>query len=142
PLYAFCARMAATVPQASEDFREQLLARLVARAEEHAPAAQPAANGHKQGRRAGSRTAPTGASGDSSARSRRAEPARFLERLRSAAPVAIANAPRARRFASALAGVVGAALMLAFFLGMAAVIKLRTDAVHGSQTATAVAKLP
>ncbi|MFL5732917.1 MAG: WD40 repeat domain-containing protein, partial [Chloroflexia bacterium] len=137
PLYAFCAQLASTVPQAGDAFREQLRTRLAARAQEQAAQTMGDGRWTMDEQSSSIQSTPAGPSNPSPNPHR---PSSIVHRLPQALVPRLS--PRTRRFASALAGIAGVALALAFFLGMAAVIKLRTDSTHASQTVTAVALLP
>jgi WD40 repeat protein len=131
-LYAFCADLAGTVPEAGDAFRKDLLARLVGEMPEH-DAAQPAQNGRAQ-------ESPRPHAPEIRGRSAWiAGSPRLLERLKPAFDPE--RTQRAGRAAAVAMGVAGAALMLALFVGMAAMLKMRNEFTWANQTATAVAQL-
>ncbi len=127
-IHGFSARLASTVPQASDNFRNNLLARLQRELAQAAQSEQPA-------------TRPIGLRPTATPQEYRA-PAVKPARLPATTKPVIEGlwARRRRRFAAIATGLVGAMLMLALFVGMASLLRTRQQASHpnGMPTITPV----
>jgi WD40 repeat protein len=144
-LYGLAARLAATVPQADDDFRADLLARLhheMGHAHEAAhPAAYPRHQAGSLAPQNGIRSAASTPASKQPARPRLAGPARLIESLR---PIIGSLRPeRGKRFVAATMGLVGVAAMLLLFVGMIAMFRIRQDQMsRGGFTPTPAAVAP